>query len=90
MKHFLAVWYDYSKMHYVELDAEDLKSARAKAFQLMCDCAGDKLYDLEVYERKTVCSCSDEYNPCPGSAFQEYSGRDYLTGKRVKPIKDRV
>lgn len=90
MRHFMAVWYDYLKMHYVEFDETDIKSARETAFKLMCDCSGDRLYDLEVYERKSVCSCANEANPRPNSAFYEYSGRDYLTGKRVKPIKDRT
>lgn len=83
MKKYLAHWYDYSRNHYTELEAESLKEAKCKAFQMMCDSAGDHIYTVTVYELKSTCTCQGELNPSPFSCMSAYSQRDYFTGRRI-------
>ena len=83
MKEYLVHWYDYRENHYHTIKAENLKEARAEAFRMMCDYAGDSIYTVTVYEKKTVCDCQGEYNPHPLSAVRQGATRDYLTVRRV-------
>jgi hypothetical protein len=83
MKEYLVYWWDYHREIYRTIQAENLKEARCKAFQMMCDCAGDRIYSVTVYEKKTVCDCQGEMNPRPNSAFCKLSHRDYMTGRRI-------
>lgn len=84
MKKYLAYWYDYHREVYREFEAENLNEAKGKAFRMMCDQAGDRIYSVSVYELKTTCNCQDEPNPKPTRCFSKSSSRDYMTGKFKK------
>ena len=83
MKEYLAYWYNHQTEVYKTIHAETLTEAKHKAFRMMCDSAGDRIYSVTVYEKKSTCECQGELNPRPNSAFHEYSGREYLTGRRI-------
>jgi hypothetical protein len=83
MKEYLAYWYDYHTEVYRTIHANTLTEAKHKAFQMMCDSAGDHIYSVTVYEKKSVCECQGELNPHPLSCCSAYSGREYTTGRRI-------
>ena len=83
MKEYLVHWYDYHRDNYKTIKAENMKEAKSIAFRMMCDSAGDHIYTVTVYEKKSVCECQGEYNPKPFSAFSQHSGREYMTGRRI-------
>lgn len=85
MKKYLAHWNNFSMDHYLTVEAENATKAKHKAFQMMCDRCGDRIYTLTIYEQKLVCDCGDELNPSPTSAMTDCSCRDYYTGNRIKP-----
>ena len=83
MKEYLVHWYDYRQDNYHTIKAENLKEARCKAFQMMCDSAGDHIYSVTVYEKKSTCECQGELNPAPLSCMAQYATREYMTGRRI-------
>ena len=83
MKEYLVHWFDYRCDNYHTIKADSLKEAKGIAFRMMCDHAGDHIYTVTVYEKKSVCDCQGEYNPHPLSAVSQHSGREYMTGKRI-------
>ena len=83
MKEYLVHWYDYREEHYHTIKAENLKEAKAEAFRMMCDYAGDRIYTVTVYEKKSICECQGELNPHPLSCMAPYATREYMTGRRV-------
>lgn len=84
MKTYLVRWYDYYRWNTELIEAESLPEAKHKAFQMMCNNAGDSIYDVEVYEQRYVLKCQGECNPKPNGAVQEFAKRDYFTGMKIR------
>ena len=87
MKEYLAMWYDVAagKLHTHEFTANDLPSAKHKAFQMLCDSCGDRLSgNVAVYERRYMFECAGESNPRPNGDAREFATRDYYTGMKIR------
>lgn len=84
MKEYLAVWHNGYQTTRQHIFAENVTEAKARAFRSMCDSAGDRIHNVEIYEYKTTVICDGEFNPQPMSHTAAYAEREYLTGKKRK------
>ena len=84
LKTYLVMWWDYYRQNIHYIHAETLTEAKEKAFRMMCDAAGDRLYNVDVFELKATIHCEGDYNPRPNAHTAAYATRDYTTGRKIK------
>lgn len=91
MKKYLLIMNSFPYSANTEIEAANYTEAKFKAFRWACDCSGDRLSDVSIYEVKGKLELSEELNPSPHSAMYFAASLDYETGKkRTREKKKQV